>query len=83
MRSTDQAENHRSVGRPVGRPGAASDRPMAPSGTPALPSGTPALPSWESFPVAERHQVVRVILWLARRQAVARPPGDLARVAKA
>jgi hypothetical protein len=43
------------------------------------PSGTLALPSWESFPAADRHQVVSAILRLARRQVAAGPTGGLAK----
>jgi hypothetical protein len=32
-----------------------------------------ALPKWESFPVEDRHRLVRTILQAARRQVEARP----------
>ena len=32
-----------------------------------------ALPAWESFPVEDRHRVVRTILQAARRQVETRP----------
>ncbi|MGH2351033.1 MAG: hypothetical protein ACRDJN_05400 [Chloroflexota bacterium] len=39
----------------------------------ATPSGTPALPNWESFPAADRHQLVGVLVRAARRQVEASP----------
>lgn len=39
--------------------------------------GLPAsstLPAWESFAVAERHQVVRLLIEVARRQVPGQPP---------
>lgn len=33
-----------------------------------------ALPLWESFAVAERHQVVRLLIQVARRQVPGLPP---------
>jgi hypothetical protein len=67
MRSTGHGEE-------LGPP----ERPGAASGRPAPLSGPPALPRWESFPVADRHQLVRAVLRLARQVAVG-PTGDRAR----
>ena len=58
MRGTERAW-------PPGR----DERPGAGSRLRATPSGPPALPSWESFPVADRHQLVSAILRLAHRLA--------------
>lgn len=38
-----------------------------------LPAASPALPAWESFAVAERHQVVRLLIEMARRQVPGQP----------
>jgi hypothetical protein len=39
----------------------------------------PALPTWESFPVEDRHRLVRTILQAARRQVEARPTSSHSR----
>jgi hypothetical protein len=42
-------------------------------GSPATPCDTRELPTWESFPVEDRHRLVRVILQAARHQVEVRP----------
>jgi hypothetical protein len=44
-----------------------------PDGHVGLAAST-ALPAWESFAVAERHQVVRLLIQVARRQVAGSPP---------
>lgn len=56
-----------------------AERPGAESSHPVPPNETLALPSWESFPVADRHQVVSTILRVARRQVAAGPTSSLAK----
>jgi hypothetical protein len=46
----------------------------APDGHGGLPAANPTLPAWESFAVAERHQVVRLLIQVARRQVLGQPP---------
>ena len=41
-------------------------------GVPATLSETRGLPTWESFPLEDRHRLVRTILQAARRQVEAR-----------
>ena len=40
-------------------------------------SETLELPAWESFPLADRHQLVRTILRAARRQVESRPVSSI------
>jgi hypothetical protein len=42
-------------------------------GGPAARNEMLALPPWESFPLEDRHRLVRTILQAARRQVEARP----------
>ena len=42
-------------------------------GIPAAPNEMLALPRWESFPLEDRHRLVRTILQAAHRQVEARP----------
>ena len=42
-------------------------------GIPAAPTEMRGLPTWESFPLEDRHQLVRTILQAARHQVEARP----------
>jgi len=44
-----------------------------------MPDATRELPRWESFPVEDRHRLVRTILQVARRQVEARPASNQAR----
>jgi hypothetical protein len=41
---------------------------------------TRELPTWESFPLEDRHRLVRVILQAARHQVETRPTGSLPRM---
>ena len=67
MRSTHPVGNHRQT-----------ERSKAASGRHVSPGGTLALPRWESFPVADRHQVISAILRLARRQVETGPTTSFA-----
>jgi hypothetical protein len=44
------------------------------------PSRTRELPTWESFPLEDRHRLVRVILQAARHQVETRSTGSLPRM---
>jgi hypothetical protein len=57
------------------RPRRRDERPASRGGPGVPPIGSPVLPSWESFPVADRHQLVRAILRAARRQVRGGPLG--------
>lgn len=47
--------------------------PQEGEGVPAVPTEMRGLPRWESFPLEDRHQLVRTILQAARHQVKARP----------
>lgn len=67
MRSTHPARNHQQT-----------EHAEAARGRPVPPTGMQALPGWESFPVADRHQVISAILRVARRQVETGPTTSVA-----
>jgi hypothetical protein len=61
MQGRQQARTHTRTGRREGE------------GVLAAPTETQMLPRWESFPLEDRHRLVRTILQAARRQVEAGP----------
>jgi hypothetical protein len=61
MQGIQQAKTHNRTGRREGEGGLVA------------PIETPTLPRWESFPLEDRHRLVRTILQAALRQVEAGP----------